>query len=96
MARKVYRTRRSEAGWGEQGEDILLPSVVARKARRPAKQLYPLSLPSGIVRNAIIFTFFEMGIWCLVADDYASTLDRSGPPSKAKGVRELARGAIRK
>ena len=36
-----------------------------------------------------------MEIWCLVADDYASALDRLGLPGKADEVRELRSGAYR-
>jgi hypothetical protein len=34
-----------------------------------------------------------MDIWCLTADEYASALERFGPPVKAAEVRRLASGA---
>lgn len=34
-----------------------------------------------------------MDIWCLTADEYASVVDRVGPPGKAEEVRNLVAGA---
>lgn len=36
-----------------------------------------------------------MEIWCLVADDYASVLDRTGPPGKGDEIRKLRSGAYK-